>query len=216
MPYEMSRTVQVNVDGSIAFDYAVTNRSPFPLPFIWSSQPVLPLTARTRISLPEGILARVGYQDGLELGGGAREQRWPRFRLGDRLVDMSRPDAVGARYACKLFFDMPRDPVAIEEGEMRLEISADPRDVPHLGLWINRGRGTSTKGSPPRLLALQPSIGIPDSLADALGDWKGVQWIAAGVTREWKVTMRARQLTGETHAVRENPGGSRPQSEPAS
>ena len=212
MPYELRRTIRVNGDASVACEYVVTNMGKDPMPFVWSAKPVFPLTPKTRVVLPEGILARVGAQHGVDLGGGAREQRWPRFRLGDRLVDMSRPDSVASRYACKLFFDMPREPIALEEDDLRLEIWCDPLDVPNLGLWINKGALPVGKRSAARVLALQPAIGAPDSLAEALGDWKSACWLAPNAAREWRLTFRARPLTSETRAARETPAGSRQQS----
>lgn len=212
MPYELRRTISVNGDGSVACEYVATNNGKDPIPFIWSAAPLLPLTPRTRVVLPEGVLTRISTQHGIDLGGGAREQRWPRFRLGDRLVDMSRPDSVASRYACKLFFDMPREPVAIEEDDLRLEVACDPTVIPNLGLWINKGALPAGNRKAPRVLALQPSIGAPDSLADALGDWKSAHWLAPEETRAWRLTFRARPLTSETRAARETPAGSRQQS----
>ncbi len=212
MPYEFRRTVQVSADGAITFDYVAINRGRDPIPFVWSAQPVLPLSPRTRIILPEGSLARVGAQHGIDLGGGSREQRWPRFRLGDRLADMSRPDAVSGRFACKLFFEMPRQVIAIEEGDCRLEITADAARIPNLGLWINReGWPKGRRQSAARNLSLQPSIGASDSLVDALADRNSVHWLAPDEAREWRMVFRALVIDDATRAARATPASVRQQ-----
>ena len=204
MPYVLTRTARVSNNGTITLDYRVVNAGKEPIPFIWSAQPLFPLSAKTRIVLPEGTLVRVGMQERIDLGGSAREQRWPRLRMGDRLVDMSRPHGISSRFACKLFMEMPREPVAIEEVGLRFEISADPAQVPNLGIWINRG-GLPAAGRlrAPHTVGLHPSIGAPDSLADALGDWKSAHWIAPEESRDWRLTLRARALTGELPATQE-------------
>ena len=208
MPYVMTRTIRVTGEGSVVMDYRVDNNGSDPFPFIWSAQPLMPLTSKTRIILPEGIRGRIASEHGIDLGRGNRDQRWPHFRLGDRIVDMSRPDAVPKRFACKIFFEMPAVPVAIEEGDLRLEIESS--QVPNLGLWINRSGLSPNKRIPAyRNLALQPCIGAPDSLSDALGEWKGAHWLAPGEGREWRLTWRARPLTSETPAARETPAESR-------
>jgi len=212
MPYEFQRTVQVSADGAITFDYIAINRGRDPIPFVWSAQPLLPLSPRTRIILPEGIMARVGAQHGIDLGGGSREQRWPRFRLGDRLADMSRPDGVAGQFACKLHFEMPRQAIAIEEGTSRLEITADATRIPNLGLWINRGGWSLDKRqAPARNLSLQPAIGASDSLADALSDRNSVHWLAPDEVREWRMVFRAFVIDDATRAARATPASLRQQ-----
>jgi galactose mutarotase-like enzyme len=211
LPYEMTRTIRVTAEGDVVMDYRLVNAGADPFPWLWSSHPLLPLTSKTRIILPEGIRGRIAFEQGIDLGGGNREQRWPHFRLGDRIVDMSRPDAVPKKYACKIFFEMPSGPMGIEEGDVRLEIEAS--QVPTLGLWINRaGWSPNKRIAPYRNLALEPCIGAPDSLSDALGDWKSAQWLAPGEGREWRLTWRARPLTSGTPSARETPAESRSQS----
>jgi galactose mutarotase-like enzyme len=211
LPYEMTRSIRVTGEGSVVMDYRVINTGSDPFPYLWSAQPLMQLTSRTRIILPEGIRGRIAFAQGIDLGGGTREQRWPHFRLGDRIVDMSRPDAVPKKYACKIFFEMPTAPIAIEEGDVRLEIEAS--QVPSLGLWINRGGWSPNKRvAAYRNLALEPCIGAPDSLSDALGDWKSANWLAPGEGREWRLIWRARPLTSGTPSARETPAESRLQS----
>jgi galactose mutarotase-like enzyme len=191
MPYRFARTVRVGGDGVVTMRYAATNDGDRPLPFLWSSHPLLPLTPSTRVVLPDGARVRVYAQHGIDVGGAGAEHRWPLLAVAGELVDFSRPDRVGAGYACKLFVDMPVGRAAVEENGARLEVAFDVREVPNLGLWINRRGWTPFAGGTPYLnLAFEPCIGAPDTLSDALGDWHGAHWLRAGETREWELRWR--------------------------
>ncbi|MDQ6887463.1 MAG: hypothetical protein M3068_09230 [Gemmatimonadota bacterium] len=192
MPYRFSRQITVDPTGTVAMRYAATNSGRDPLPFVWSSHPLFPLTPDTRIVLPQGARVRVYAQHGIELLGAAAEHRWPRLR-GERELDLSAPNAVARSYACKLFLEMPVGEAALEQGGARLSVSFDAGEVPNFGLWLNK-RGWSAFGRGKKRylnLAFEPCIGAPDTLSDALGDWKSAHWIAAGETRSWTLTWSA-------------------------
>jgi hypothetical protein len=136
---------------------------------------------------------RVWSQHGIDLGGAGREMRWPRVAVGGKLVDLSCPDAVARAYACKLFVDVPANggAIAVEEDGARLELGLDPAQVPHVGIWLNRGGWSPfRRKSSYRNLALEPCLGAPDSLAEALGAWRAAAWLAPGATREWTLVWR--------------------------
>lgn len=191
MPYQFTRLVRVTRDGAIEMHYAVRNTGPARMPFTWSAQAVLPLTAATRIVLPAGSTVRVAEQHGIELAGQGAPQEWPRLKAGERTIDLSAPDAAARKYAVRLFAELPDGRVVVEEGAARLELSFDRHQVTDFGLWINR-KGWS--GAPRRAaasnIALGPSIGAPESLADALGSWNRAHWLEGGETREWSLTWR--------------------------
>ena len=195
MPYRFARAIFVSGEGRVEMRYAVTNDGAERLPFLWSAHPLFPLTKQTRLVLPEGARVRVWSQHGINLGGPAAEQRWPRMAAG-RAIDLSLPDVVARAYACKLFVDMPAGRAAIEEEGARLEVSFDPQQVPLVGLWINRqGWSPFARGRPYCNVALEPCIGAPDSLADALGTtWRDAAWLEAGETREWTLTWSGSRL----------------------
>jgi hypothetical protein len=112
------------------------------------------------------------------------------------------PDELARHYACKLFLDMPPEDsiIAIEDGGLRLEVMFADRQVPNIGVWLNKRQWTPfPRGKPYLNLGLQPCIGAPDSLSDALGEWRGAQWLAPGETRSWGLTWRARRLNDPKH-----------------
>ena len=206
LPYRFTRTVTLRPEGTLSFAYAVVNMGEHRMPFLWSSNPVFPLSARTRLVLPEGSRTRLLTQHGVDFGHAGAEHHWPRVRMGGTLVDLSHPVAALKRdFACKLFVDLPRAEavVALEEDGVRLEMRVHGREIPNVGVWINR-RGWSPftaqrRFLPPFLrertraysnLALQPCIGAPDKLSDALGGWDAAHWLEPGATARWSMSWR--------------------------
>lgn len=210
LPYAFERTVTVEADGTVRMAYALTSKAATPLPFLWSSHPLLPLTPDTRLDLPIAARVRVWAEHGVALGGAGTLHRWPMLRVGDfdatpfgpRQVDFSRPAHVADAYACKLFLDLPRPAnatahrvrLAIEQGGARLECEVDAAEVPHFGLWINHGGWTPFAGGTPyHNLAFEPCIGSGDALDAALrAPWDSAAWLAPGETRRWTLRWRAR------------------------
>jgi hypothetical protein len=141
----------------------------------------------------------------VELGGAGAEHQWPRLRVNGTLVDLSRPAALKQDFACKLFVELPRTEVvvALEEAGARLEMHLHGRQVPRVGLWINR-RGwrpfmpsrsalppfLRKKAAPCSALALAPCLGAPDTLSDALGAWDAAHWLEPGATARWSMWWR--------------------------
>lgn len=197
MPYRFTRSVQVTPAGAVSMQYEVINDGRVPLPFIWSAHPLFPLTPATRLDLPDGAAVRVASHQGDALRGLSSEFRWPHARLEKRIVDLTIPDQLARHYACKLFLDMPPGDsiAAIEEEGLRLEVTFDQREVPHVGLWLNKRQWTPlARGKPYLNLGLEPCIGAPDSLSEAMGDWRAARWLGPGDTRRWTLTWRARRL----------------------
>lgn len=209
LPYRFTRTIAVRPEGALSFAYAVVNTGPHRVPFVWSSNPLFPLSARTRLVLPEGARARLWAQRGVDFGRPGSEHQWPWLRAGGALVDLSRPGtALRDGFACKLFVDLPRAEalIALEEDGVRLEMRIHGREIPRVGVWINRRGWTPFRGRRSRVpflrrkptpysnVALQPCIGAPDALSDALGEWDAAHWLEPGATARWSMTWRARRV----------------------
>ena len=65
-----------------------------------------------------------------------------------------------------------------------------PEGVPQVGIWINN-RGWAPAGRQPYSnLALEPAIGAPDSLEEAVRDWKTAQTLEPGGGRSWGLEVR--------------------------
>ena len=71
----------------------------------------------------------------------------------------------------------------------RLEFVVRREEVPQVGVWINC-RGWAPPGRAPYYnLALEPCIGAPDRLDDAMG-WGTAQMLSPGEERAWWVEVR--------------------------
>lgn len=191
LPYRFERTIRVDRAGVVHCDYACTNDGHERLPFIWAAYPQFPLTEHTRVEVATGTRLRVFARHGIELGEPRSEHQWPFVRAGARALDFSVPHEVSRRYACKLFLDMAEGEVNLREGRHLLQFRWKPSEIPHLGVWFNKRGWTPFRGETPYLnCAIGPSIGAPDTVSDALGDWKAGPWLDAGSVRRWSFTMR--------------------------
>jgi hypothetical protein len=95
-----------------------------------------------------------------------------------------------AGWALKLFADIGPSGRAVltdpREGE-RLELRGDPTTVPQIGIWINCG-GWAPEGRVPYFnMAVEPCIGAPDRLDQAVEAWHTAQELAAGEERSWSI-----------------------------
>lgn len=203
MPYRVTREVRVTPAGEVEIDYEAINTGTDRVPFIWSAQPMFPLTSETRVELPQATRLHVYAQHDISIGLGATDLRWPMVRSQGRLLDLSNPFTVAKRYACKVFLEMREGRAALLEGGMRLELSFRVDEVPNVGLWINRGGWTPFKrGKPYQNLSLQPCIGAPDTLEEALGAWKSAHWVDPGSSRRWSLRLRATPMEPAVDEVR--------------
>jgi len=206
LPYRFRRIVDVDSDGAVAMRYSVVNEGPERMPFLWAAHPVFPLGPQTRLTLPPNALVRVYAQHGIDMLGVGSEHRWPRLRLATGEVDLSTPYHIAKKFAFKLFLEGAHRGAMIEEGPFQLEVSWNATDVPNLGLWVNRRGWTPIRRANYCNFSLQPAIGMPDTLSDAIGAWNGVQWLEPGATRHWSLSWRATDRRAVTGAVPEGEG----------
>jgi hypothetical protein len=196
LPYKFARDVSVSPKGEVVLRYGVTNEGRERLPFLWSAQTRLPLSPETRIVLPPDTRIRIYAQHEMRIQDLGGEHRWPMLRVDGRLADLSRPDSVGKRYACKLFADGQGGRAGIEEGDSRLEVLFDPSEVPTVGVWINKGGWWPFRRTKGRYmnLGLEPSVGAPERLDEALGKWNEAHWLEPGETKRWTLLWRAKRV----------------------
>lgn len=190
LPYAFERTIRVDARGVVHFTCRARNLGTERLPFLWALYPQFPLTPETRIEVAAGTRLRVFARHGIELGEPRSEHQWPFVRGGARAFDFSVPGAVARKYACKLFLDVAEGAMDLVEGRDVLAFRWEAREIPHAGIWINHRGWAPFRGEAPYMnCALGPSLGAPDTLPEALGDWKGGQWLDAGSERTWGLTL---------------------------
>jgi galactose mutarotase-like enzyme len=190
LPYEFHREATLDPhDPVIRLRYRVRNTGGSPFPWIWAAHPVFSVQAGTALELPSVRQVKLGAVHGL-----------PELSRGDIV---SWPEAFGGEggrfafpgdgaWAVKLFADVGRSGRMVltdpRRGE-RLEMVVRPEEVPQVGIWINN-RGWAPPGRQPyHNLGLEPAIGAPDRLDEAVRDWNAAQTLRPGEERRWGVEV---------------------------
>lgn len=184
-PLTFRRTIRVEEDGFV-FDYALRNESADAEDYLWSLHPLFTIEAGDRIELP--VDART-----MRLNGGigdrpiAHGDTWsfPEPFAGVRLDRLETPGM--PRGCVKGFFGPLQEGRAALVNDARgdrLQLHWDAQSLPHLGLWLNRGHVGFHH------VALEPTNGAPDSLADAVTRWHQAGRLGAGETVRWAVRWR--------------------------
>lgn len=196
MPYRFEREIRVDPAGTVHLSWTMHNDTSERMPFVWSAYPLFPLTADTRLMLPEGSRLRVFARHGIDLGEVRSEHKWPVIRGGGKVHDFTDPGAVAKKYACKLFLDVREGEAVLREATHELRLAWNPGEITNVGVWINKKGWTPFRDEEPYLnLGLQPGIGAPDTLVEALGDWKSAAWLDAGASRHWSLRLTGSRLT---------------------
>lgn len=190
LPYEFHREVTLDPrDPVMRVRYRVRNTGDLSFPWIWAAHPLFNVQPGTTLELPSVHQVKLGTAYCLpELSPGDIVS-WPGALGGDGRR-FRFPDS-GA-WAVKLFGDVGRagrmiltDP---RRGE-RLEMVVKPEEVPQVGIWINN-RGWAPPGRQAHYtLGVQPAIGAPDRLDEAVRDWNAAQTLRPGEERSWGVDL---------------------------
>jgi galactose mutarotase-like enzyme len=183
LPYRLEKSIRLLGEGRTRFDYRATNLTPFPMPFLWSSHPLLALRPGMRLHLPVTEMSVYDASSAPDCRGDTIA--WPRFEDRD-LSQVPEPDA---GVAVKLF------PPPLSEGwaelcdpadSARFRFEFDPRLVTHLGVWINYGGWAGVPRAEPYFnLGLEPCIGAPDRLDTAVHQWGAYGQLPPGGRLEW-------------------------------
>jgi len=184
-PFVFGRTISAGPDAAFVFDYELTNLGGAAEPFLWSLHPLFNILPGDRLELPAGVRRlRLNGGLGVPITFGdvwAYPEPFPGVRL-DRL------EVPGAPPGCVKGFAGPlADGCAalVNDGNGdRLELRWDARVLPHCGLWLNCGHGGFHH------VALEPTNGAPDSLADAVERWRQHGTVDAGATVRWSVSWQ--------------------------
>jgi hypothetical protein len=194
LPYRFERTLALQAGEPILrFSYRLHNDSHVPMPFVWSSHPLLRAEPGMRVVLPEGT--RTWLDSVLPAGtlDAGIVTDWPYLavRKVERNLSEVLPDTEG--WAAKLYT------VGLTDGRVAVEHPARNRrlffdfvlsDVSHAGVWLNYGGWGGLEMRPAYHLGVMPCIGGADDLQVAIqrGEY-GVLPAAGEKTWELKVTL---------------------------
>lgn len=184
-PLRFRRAISATPHG-FRFDYTLTNRGTEPEEYLWCVHPLFTIEEGDRLELPPGARA-MRVNGGIGLRPIAHGEEWalpepePGFRI-DRLETPGMP-----RGCIKGFVGPLREGIAAlanARSGARLEVRWDVQAAPWLGLWLNRGHVGFHH------VALEPTNGAPDSLAQAVNEWRQFGRLAAGATVSWWLEWR--------------------------
>lgn len=181
---------QISLEGNtVRLDYEATNLSPSTMKFLWSAHPLLRIEPGAEIVLPQEVQeVEVAWSNGERMGNPGDRCSWPEAReRSGRNVALNRVVSPTANTAEKLF--TPR----LSEGscgmflpreEEWIAFRFDCRLVPYVGVWICQGGWPLRQAAKTFTVALEPSMGRPDSLAEAvrrnecavLGSYGSLRW----------------------------------------
>lgn len=198
------RVITVGSDGVVRVEYALTNRGDLPCALQWAAHPLFPLGAETRLRLPDAAPARVERVHGLAADATMTATAWPHFTVAGVPRDLSRPfTALESGQACMAFLRMPLEgvEVVVEEAGAQLTMRFDGREIPWMGLWVNRGgwspdperrslwsRLTARARAPYCNFAVEPCLAGAGALSDARSAGTALM-LAPREHRTWSLTL---------------------------
>lgn len=189
LPYELTREVTLDPhEPVVRFRYSLVHTGGAPFPWIWSAHPLVNVQPGSTLELPGVRQVRVGASHGRPDLERDDIVSWP-GAIGGAADRFTFPEPAG--WALKLFADLPSPGVmrvADPKGE-RLEVRVQPSEVPQAGLWINLAGWGPPGGTRYYNLGVEPCIGAPDRLADAVGSWGTAATLEAGAERVWGVDV---------------------------
>jgi galactose mutarotase-like enzyme len=190
LPYEFHRDLTVSSDEPVLrLSYRLRHLGDAPFPWIWSAHPLLNVQPGSLLELPTVRQVRLDAVHGRSDLARNDIVSWP-VGIGGEAERFRFPEDGG--WAIKCYGDT---------GDSGRMILTDPREgerltiqvrssVPQVGLWINC-RGWAPAGRTPYYnLGLEPCIGAPDSLADAVEEWGLAQTLSRGEERAWELEVR--------------------------
>jgi galactose mutarotase-like enzyme len=191
LPYEFAREVTLLADEPVVrLRYRLVHRGDAPFPWIWSSHPLFNVQPGTLLELPGVSQVRLDAVHGRDDLSRGDVVSWP-GGIGGEAERFRFPAPSG--WALKAFGDLgPEGRMTLidpRQGE-RLELRVDRRQVPQVGIWINVGGWAPRGKTPYDNLGLEPCIGAPDRLEDAVTQWRMAQTLAPGEERTWEVEVR--------------------------
>ena len=190
LPYEFHRELSLDpVDPVVRLRYRLRHTGDAPFPWIWSSHPLFNVQPGTLLELPGVSQVKLDAVHGRQDLAPGDVVSWAGAIGGerDRFVF---PEQGG--WAAKLFGDIGAEGrLALTDprrGE-RLELRVRPDEVPQVGVWINCAGWAPPDRRPYYNLALEPCIGAPDRLDQAVGEWGTFRTLAPGEERSWAVEV---------------------------
>jgi galactose mutarotase-like enzyme len=190
LPYALTRELTLDpIEPVVRLRYRLRHTGDAPFPWIWSSHPLLNVQPGTTLELATVSQVKLDAVHGRDDLSRGDVVSWA-GGIGGEAGRFTFPEPTG--WALKLFGDIGSsgrmaltDP---RRGE-RLEMVVRPEQVPQVGVWINCAGWAPAGRTAYYNLALEPCIGAPDRLDDAVRDWGTAQVLTPGEEREWGIDV---------------------------
>lgn len=183
----LDRETMIEDAHTLRHRFRLTGRGAIPFPAFWSTHDMFELTDDTCYAIEPGTPMVVFHSEGEIALRTDLRHRWPHFTtLSGDTVDLSRPGAIGERFAAKIFSAEPAGPVALERGGRRLTLESAGT---HIALWTNN-RGWAPEGVAPgayRNLCMERSSAPTDRVSEA----RQLRELRAGESEAFEVVYRA-------------------------
>lgn len=187
LPCEFRKLISLDGD-SIVLQYEIQSFTDTPFHYLWSSHPLLRVSAGDRILLPHGVdQMLVNWSSDSYLGDFGACCNWPLAKRQDGVSeDLSVVKPRTAGKATKLYTKKVALGCAAlyhAETEESISFHFDPKTIPYLGVWICEG-GWPTPQDGHHTVAIEPCGGRPDSLAEAVAR-KDCPELLPGAIHQW-------------------------------
>lgn len=188
LPYEFQREVLLDRNDPVIWvRYRLRHLGQQPFPFVWSAHPLFNVQPGFRLALPGVRRVRVDAVHGRGDVRPGQELAWPPDGSGESFVFPATD-----RWAMKLFADFGKSGRAVvtdPAGGEQLEVRPANGDIPHIGIWINCHGWAPAGRTPYYNVGLEPCIGAPDRLDEAVLGWKTFGTLEPGEERLWGVEV---------------------------
>lgn len=197
LPFGLVRTLRTPADDVLQLDYEARNHGTLRLPFIWGLCIPLPWDGDWRVDLPQHARTRLAAAWGQGLPAVGSVGTWPQLRVGSTLADLSAPSRMPRGAGAVAYVDAPGGACTLRAPGGAVALSGSPGLLTHVRVLAEHeapmpGRAPHRfwhRGPRPRSASVALTIGAPDALSEALGDWKGARWLEPGASLQWSITL---------------------------
>lgn len=153
-PFRFERTVRLD-GASIRCDYGLKNTGDESFDWLWCTHPLLPFSSDLRLE------AAGSFQVAAAMGAAAA--------LAGQRIRLNQLPGDAAPWAVKLFSERTVvDEITVRHADgSALRFLWDARQIPYLGLWINRGAWSGCGSAPYFNLGIEPAMLPVDDLSEA-------------------------------------------------
>lgn len=197
LPYQLSRRVAFVDPARLRFSYTLRNLSPFEMPYLWSSHPMLRAEPGARVVLPrECRVATVGMSVSGRLGTWGNSISWPHHvDGGGNIHDLSVLRSLDTNDSEAYYFTNPLNEgwcgLLLPSIACMLRLSFPTERVPFLGIVVGEGLK-----SDPRFFALPEPCSAPLARLDVSEKFAPGSRLPASGTHEWYLDFEA--ITGQS------------------